>query len=359
MSVKKFQNVSLFFLLSILVIAQTDKTVNEELKSLKKYNEGLEHRLDVLEKTIDDIMWYHKLGDVAFVDKVRLTGPPLWKEKNPTAMGAGNPVKFWSYIFIPKNIDPNKKYPLMVFPHGGVHSSFSTYYTHIIKELIAQQYIVIAADYRGSTGYGKEFYEKIDYGGLEVEDVNASRQFMIENYDFVDENRVGIMGWSHGGLITLMNIFKHPENYKVAFAGVPVSDLISRMGYYDQEYRDLYEADYHIGQTAQENVEEYRKRSPIWNADKLETPLLIYTNTKDDDVNVLEVELLIKALKAADKKFEYEIFQDAPGGHSFDRLDTKQARELRVRMYKFLAKQLSPPNPINNIEDINKAAYLK
>ena len=304
-------------------------------------------------------MWYHRLGDIAFVDKVRLTGPPLWKEKNPTAMGAGNVVKFWSYIFIPKNIDPSKKYPLIVFPHGGVHSNFSTYYTHIIKELIAQQYIVIAADYRGSTGYGKGMYEMIDYGGLEVEDVDASRQFMIENYEFVDENRIGIMGWSHGGLITLMNIFKHPENYKVAFAGVPVSDLISRMGYYDQDYRDLYEADYHIGQTAQENVEEYRKRSPIWYADKLEIPLLIYTNTTDDDVNVLEVELLINSLKAAGKKFEYEIFQDIPGGHSFDRLDNKKARELRVRMYKFLAKELSPPDPINSVEDINKAAYFK
>ena len=359
MSLKTLVSVTTIILLSSLIFAQTDQTISEELKSLKKYNEGLEHRLDVLEKTIDDIMWYHKLGDFAFVDKVRLTGPPLWKEKNPTAMGAGNVVKFWSYIFIPKDIDPNKKYPLIVFPHGGVHSNFSTYYTHIIKELIAQQYIVIAADYRGSTGYGKGMYEMIDYGGLEVEDVDASRQFMIENYEFVDENRIGIMGWSHGGLITLMNIFKHPKNYKVAFAGVPVSDLISRMGYYDQEYRDLYEADYHIGQTAQENVEEYRKRSPIWYADKLEIPLLIYTNTTDDDVNVLEVELLINSLKAAGKKFEYEIFQDIPGGHSFDRLDNKKARELRVRMYKFLAKQLSPPDPINSVEDINKAAYFK
>jgi dienelactone hydrolase len=352
---------SVTFLLTIssLTRSQNQEEINTTLESLKKFNEGLEHRLDMLEKEIDDVLWFHKLGDVAFIDKVRLTGPPLWKEKNPTAMDAGNPVKFWAYIFIPKEIDPGKKYPLMVFPHGGVHSNFSTYYTHVVKELIAQQYIVIAADYRGSTGYGKGHYEKIDYGGLEVEDVDASRQFMIDNYDFVDENRVGIMGWSHGGLITLMNIFNHPENYKVAFAGVPVSDLISRMGYTDQNYRDLYEADYHIGQTAQDNVEEYRRRSPIWHADKLQTPLLIHTNTNDADVNVLEVELLINALKAAGKTFEYEIFQDLPGGHSFDRLDNKKARELRVRIYKFLAKKLSPPNPITSMQDINNAAYLK
>ncbi len=338
-------------------LAQFPDSTAKNIESIKKYTEYVEHRLDVIEKTIDDITWFQRVGDVAFIDKVRLTGPPLWKEKNPTGQGAGNPVKFYAYVFVPKDLDFNKKYPLIVFPHGGVHSNFSTYYTHIVKELMAQQYIVIAAEYRGSTGYGKEHYEKIDYGGLEVEDVDASRQFMVDNYDFVDNNRIGIMGWSHGGLIALMNIFNHPDNYKVAFAGVPVSDLVSRMGYKDQEYRDLYEADYHIGKSAEEDVEEYKKRSPIWHADKLQTPLLIHTNTNDADVNVLEVQLLINALKAVGKTFEYEVFEDLPGGHSFDRLDNKKARELRVRIYKFLAKELSPPNPIRSIEDINKAAY--
>jgi dipeptidyl aminopeptidase/acylaminoacyl peptidase len=357
MSSKYLFLLPVFIFLTVLCKAQIPDSVLQDINSLKKYNESLDHRLDVLEKVIDDVLWYQRVGDVAFIDKVRLTGPPLWKEKNPTGQGAGNPVKFYAYVFVPKNIDLNKKYPLIVFPHGGVHSNFSTYYTHIVKELMAQQYIVIAAEYRGSTGYGKGHYEKIDYGGLEVEDVDASRQFMIDNYDFVDDSKVGIMGWSHGGLISLMNIFNHPENYKVAFAGVPVSDLVSRMGYKDQDYRDLYEADYHIGKSAEENVEEYRRRSPIWHADKLQTPLLIHTNTNDEDVNVLEVELLINALKAAGKKFEYEVFEDLPGGHSFDRLDNKKARELRVRIYKFLAKELSPPNPIKSVDDINKAAY--
>jgi dipeptidyl aminopeptidase/acylaminoacyl peptidase len=183
---------------------------------------------------------------------------------------------------------------------------------------------------------------------------------MIDNYDFVDKSRVGIIGWSHGGLITLLNIFEHPENYKAAFAGVPVSDLIARMGYKDQSYRDLYEAEYHIGQSANDNVEEYRKRSPAWQADKMkDTPLLIHTNTNDEDVNVLEVEHLIKSLKAEDKKFEYEIFQDIPGGHSFDRMDRKQAKEIRLKIYGFLAKYLNPPKKLKTIEDINNAAYFR
>jgi len=331
--------------------------LKKELESLKNFNENLNHRIDVIQKQIDDIIWYQRVGDVAFIDKVYIASVPLWKEKNPTAQGAGNPVKFWCYVFIPKDIDHAKKYPLIVFPHGGVHGDFSTYYTHIIKELMAQQYIVIAAEYRGSTGYGKGHYEKIDYGGLEVEDVYASRNYMIENYDFVDKNRVGIIGWSHGGLIALFNIFNYPDDYKVAFAGVPVSDIIARMGYKTQDYRDLYSADYHIGKTAYEDVEEYRRRSPAWHAHKLQTPLLIHTNTNDADVNVLEVEHLIKSLKAEGKKFEYEIFKDIPGGHSFDRMDTKVAREIRLKIHKFIAKYLNPPRPINSVKDMMKAAY--
>lgn len=351
----------IFFLILLIIPAGSnpgqDKTPASDSELIKSNDENLQHRLDMLEKSIDDIIWFQRVGSEAFIDKVYMTGPPLAKEKNPTGLGAGNPVKFWSYIFIPRNIDLSKKYPLIVFPHGGVHANFTSYHTHIIKELLAQKYIVVAAEYRGSTGYGKSFYEKIDYGGLEIEDVKASRDYMIENYDFVDADRVGIIGWSHGGLITLFNIFNYPDDYKVAFAGVPVSDLVARMGYYDDEYRDLYSAGYHLGKTAYEDVNEYRRRSPAWNAEKLNTPLLIHTNTNDEDVNVLEVEHLIQALKSEGKTFEYEIYKDMPGGHSFDRIDSRKAKEIRIKIYKFLARYLDPPDPINSIEDINKAAY--
>jgi len=143
-----------------------------------------------------------------------------------------------------------------------------------------------------------------------------------------------------------MNVFEHPEAYQAAFAGVPVSDLVARMGYKTQRYRDLYSADYHIGKTAYEDVNEYRRRSPAWNVEKLRTPLRIHTNTIDEDVNVLEVEHLIKSLKAAGKEFEYEIFEAIPGGHAFDRLDTAFAREARKKIYGFLARYLRPPNPM-------------
>jgi dipeptidyl aminopeptidase/acylaminoacyl peptidase len=352
------------FILNLLLcfffngFAQEDvASLKEEIENLNGRIANLRHSFSSLEKSIDDIYWYNRVGDAAFIDKVILTGPKPRVEKNPTAQGAGNPLKIQAYIFIPKGIDTGKKYPLLVLPHGGVHSNFNTYYDHIIRELMAQKYIVVAPEYRGSTGYGKGFYEDIDYGGLEVQDTKATRDYMLENYEFLDANRVGIFGWSHGGLISLMNIFDYPESYKVAYAGVPVSDLIARMGYKTQGYRELYSADYHIGKSAYEDVNEYRRRSPAWNAHKLKTPLLIHTNTNDADVNVLEVEHLIKSLKAEGKKFEYEIYKDIPGGHAFDRIDTKKAKEIRLKVYKFLNGYLSPEKGFQTLRDLENASY--
>jgi dipeptidyl aminopeptidase/acylaminoacyl peptidase len=91
--------------------------------------------------------------------------------------------------------------------------------------------------------------------------------------------------------------------------------------------------------------------------EKLKTPLLIHTNTNDDDVYVLEVEHLIEALKAAGKPFEYEIFRDLPGGHSFDRIDTPAAHEIRLKIYRFLARYLKPDHPFASVEELAKASY--
>ncbi len=93
---------------------------------------------------------------------VRFTGPPRRHEPNPTAQGAGNPLVVAAYLFVPRGLDRGGKHPLIVLPHGGVHSRFGSGAANIVGELVAQGYTVIAPDYRGSTGYGRAFYEAID-----------------------------------------------------------------------------------------------------------------------------------------------------------------------------------------------------
>jgi dipeptidyl aminopeptidase/acylaminoacyl peptidase len=348
-----FLRATAFTIASVLVLTVTARSqprkvetpvnADDERPSL---GQSLSFTEQLLARKIDEQMLIQTLSELAQVDRVRYTGPPPRVAKNPTAPGAKNPVVIPAYTFLPRKYHAGQKLPLMVFAHGGVHGNVGSNYINVLRELLQQGYAVIAPDYRGSAGYGREFWEQIDYGGLEIEDVFGGRQFMLENHDNLDPERVGVMGWSHGGLITLMNLFAHPKEFKVGYAGVPVCDLVARMGYYDQAYRDLFSAPYHIGKTVREDIDEYRRRSPVSHADKLQTPLLIHSTTNDEDVNVLEVENMIKALKAADKMFEHKIYKDAPGGHQFNRLDTKFAKESRAEAYRFLSKYLNPPNPI-------------
>lgn len=332
-----------------------DVNVPKQLQALRNENTGFSRSFEEVLKKMDDVLWYDKVGDVAFVDKVFLCGPPKANPSNPTAMGVNNPLKFWAYVFVPKSVNPDKKYPLIVFAHSGVHADFSTYYAHIIRELMAQEYIVVAAEYRGSTGYGAETFNNIDYGGLENQDVYESGKYMVENYSFVDKDRIGVMGWSHGGMITLMNLMTYPGVYKCGFAGVPVCDVIARMGYSEDSYREMFKED--IGKSARDNIAEYKRRSPVWHAEKLQDPVLIHTNTNDDDVNVIEVEHMIRALKAEGKQFDYKIFRDMPGGHSFDRIDIKEATDIRYDIYKYLEKYLKPSKPFKSAKDLRVAAY--
>ncbi len=335
----------LFLLASVLLtfplVAQQDPS-RAVLERLERLQSGVDHQLDVLAKQNVDAAWFARMSDVAVVDKVRIYGPPRWKDKNPNAIGAGIPFRFWTYVFTPKESFGGGKLPLLVFPHGGVHADFDLNALHIVREMIAQGYIVVAPDYRGSTGYGRAMYEAIDYGGREVEDTLAARDWAVANHPRVDAGRVGVIGWSHGGLITLMSLFNHPEKYVVGFAGVPVSDLVQRMGYLGEGYQELFSADYSIGETPAQNLAEYKRRSPVWNVEKLTRPVRIHGNKSDDDVNVIEVEHLIQALTAAGKKFEAEIY-DLPGAHSFDRLDTPEAWKVRKDIYAFLARYLDPP----------------
>jgi dipeptidyl aminopeptidase/acylaminoacyl peptidase len=315
-------------------------------KRLHNLEESLQSTEDSITRTQQEQIIFRRLEGLALVDKVRYTGPAPRVIKNPTGQGAGNPVIVPAYTFLPKDKPAGAKLPLIVLVHGGIHGNLDSSYVNVLRELLQQGYAVIAPEYRGSSGYGKDYWQLIDYGGLEIEDVHAGRQWMLERYDQIDPKRVGIVGWSHGGLIALMNLFAHPKEYQVGYAGVPVCDLVARMGYKGQGYRDQFSAPYHIGKTAEEDVNEYKRRSPAWNAEKLQTPLLIHTTTNDEDVNVLEVENLIKALKASDRKFEHQVYKDAPGGHEFNRIDTKLAQESRLDMWRFLAKYLNPPSPM-------------
>src|SRR3954451_138127 len=159
----------LSFFLAATVFAQAPEPATA--KALSQHDTSMDRGFEVDAKMIDDVLWHLKVGDVAAVDKVQLASSKPIRMKNPTGQGAGNPLIIPAYVFTPKNL--KGKAPLIVFIHGGVHGDFETSYAHIVRELIEQGYVIVAPEYRGSTGYGEELYEQIDYGGAEIDAVKS------------------------------------------------------------------------------------------------------------------------------------------------------------------------------------------
>jgi len=355
---------------SLCVVSAQDEDTMEKPKvttvaDLAKRIADQNHKFQVLEKKFEDLLLFEHLKNDAYIDKVRLTGPAR-QAQNKEFRRTGNEfydqfldneLKFYAYIFFPKNTQQNKKYSLIVFPHGGIHGTMGSSYHHVLRELLTQGYIVVAPDYRGSTGYGKDFWQSIDYGGLENEDVLVTAKYMIENYSVVDKTRVGLLGWSHGGMITLMNACKYPDVYACGYAGVPVSDVTFRLSYHSKAYGRLFSAAYHIGKTPEEAPEEYARRSPVTYAKDLRIPLMITTSENDNDVSVKEVQRMIDALKANKKQFEYKIYGPSKGAHHVDRLDSKDATERRFEAYRFLNRYLKPEKPFRSHAEMRKAGY--
>lgn len=323
----------LFLLIATAAAAQQQPDLAATLQSQRMRSD---RAFEDTQRMIDDVLWYSKLGDVANIEKYEIASSKPRREKNATDINAGNAVILPVYVFSPKKL--SGKAPMLVFAHGGVHGRLTSNYAHIFREALDRGFVIVSPEYRGSIGHGSDLYNQIDYGGAEIDDTHDARDWAVENLPFVDASRVGIFGWSHGGYHALMNVFFWPDDYKVAYAGVPVSDLVARMGYTGQDYRDIFEG--FIGKQPEDNVMEFRRRSPVYHAEKLKTPLLIHTTTNDEDVHVLEVEHMIAALKAAGKKFEYKVYQNAPGAHRFNRIDTKLAKESRAEMWDFLARHL-------------------
>jgi dipeptidyl aminopeptidase/acylaminoacyl peptidase len=334
----------LYGLVLLLCSFTSFSQTNDQDPGLHSVQESLGHIDARLTRQVNELLWRQELGQLAIIDKVRFTGPaPRGTNDLPPSAGS-NEVVVSALTFMPRK--HGRTLPLIVFAHGEIHGNVATDEdVHVLRELLEQGYAVIAPDYRGSSGYGSDYWHLIDYGGLEIEDVHAARQFMLQRHRELDPRRVAIVGWSHGGAIALLTVFAHPNDYCACYAGVPVSDLIERIRILGKGYEELFAAPYHIGKTVEEAPEEYRRRSPAWNAAKLQTPLLIQANTNDQDVNINEIHRLISALREAGKNFSWQVYTNAPGGHYFNRLDTVGAHESRAEIWGFLARYLHPPKP--------------
>jgi dipeptidyl aminopeptidase/acylaminoacyl peptidase len=260
-----------------------------------------------------------------------------------------------AFVFRPLKMRGAKGHPALVWVHPDIRGHLYEYYIPYVKEAVARGFIVIAPEYRGSYGYGKEFYDAIDYGGAEVEDVNTAVDY-LKAIPEVDPARIGIIGWSHGGMITLLAIEREPALYKAAVAMVPVTNLFQRLAWNGVEQRlCAIDPQNRTGGLPSQKHDEFKRRSPIYQIDNVQIPLLVHITKNDQDVVIEEAMQLIDALRARKPNLaETKIYETPVGGHLFDRqvdpkdtqgyapLNTPEQIDSWKLVWAFLDRNFSP-----------------
>ncbi len=202
-----------------------------------------------------------------------------------------------AYLFQPLKKRGAKGHAAMVWVHGGVHGNWGITMWPFVKEAVDRGYVVICPEYRGSTGYGERFHNEIDYGGYEVDDTMSAVAY-LKTLPYVDPDRLGIMGWSHGGYITLFTVFRDQTPFKAAAAIVPVTNLVFRLSFHGPRYQRSFATQKRIQGLPFEKPELYIERSPLYHVDKLTVPLLVHVATNDQDVDFVEDQQIVDALRS-------------------------------------------------------------
>ena len=233
--------------------------------------------------------------------------------------------EFNMWMIKPKDFDPNKKYPLLMFQYSGpgsqtVSNRWNSVRGHDYWHMMLSQkgYIIACVDGRG-TGYKGRDFEKVVYkelGKFEIEDqIESAIELGKRNY--IDENRIGIWGWSYGGFMSSLAITKGADVFKMAIAVAPVTSW----RYYDTVYTERYM------QTPQENPSGYDENSPVNFADLLKGDYLLIHGTGDDNVHVQNSMQMINALIQANKEFDFFAYPDRAHGIS-------KGRNTRLHLFK-------------------------
>ncbi len=213
----------------------------------------------------------------------------------------GTPIE--AFVVKPPGFEPGTRYPVFLRLHGGPMSQYD-YSFHFGAQLFAANgYLVVMPNPRGSTGYGQDFCLAIwrDWGGPDFEDVMASVDHVIEK-GWADPDRLGVGGWSYGGILT-NHVITKTDRFKGAYTGASAALYVVNYGHDMYQRWWLQELGY-----PWRNREAYEKMSPFNQVEKIVTPVLIVGGEKDWNVPIINSEQLYQALRHLGKTAELVVY---------------------------------------------------
>ncbi|WP_415378983.1 S9 family peptidase [Halosimplex sp. TS25] len=247
--------------------------------------------------------------------------------------------------------------PLIVNPHGGPMARDAKSFDLYTQVLAMRGYSVLQVNYRGSTGRGREFKERLldDWGGAEQGDVATAAEAVLDRYDWIDEDRVVVFGGSYGGYSAYWQSVQYPDLYDASVAWIGISDLgdmyENTMPHFKTELMEKY-----LG-TPEENPDLYEERSPVTHVENVDAPLLVVHGINDRRVPVSQARIVRDALEDAgyeeratpeesredggadDGDFEYEELGEE--GHASS--DQEQKLRLFRLLDDFLDRRVGAP----------------
>lgn len=268
------------------------------------------------------------------------------KEIDENDLVAGEVVRFKSYdgleipclLYKPKGIAEGEKVPALLMIHGGPGGQTRLNYSAMTQHLVNHGYAILAVNNRGSSGYGKTFYQADDrkHGDADLKDCVESKK-LLATLPYIDMDKVGIMGGSYGGYMTMAALTFTPEEFKVGVNLFGVTNwqrtLKSIPPYWESQRKALY---LELGDPFTEDSVALIAKSPLFHTDKITKPFIVLQGSNDPRVLQVESDEIVAAAKKNGVPVEYTIFPNE--GHGFDKKENNIKASEDI--LKFLDKYL-------------------
>lgn len=327
-----------------------DPSIKSDLEAVKKVRDG---DFQVVSRDLKDQKWVVASavsdGPVTYylydhqkkkAEKLFSSQPALEEYRlakmEPFSFRARDGLTIHGYVTLPPGMRP-KNLPTIIYVHGGPQHRDTWGYEPVVQWMANRGYAVIQVNYRGSTGYGKDFVNagNHEWGGKMHDDLLDAKQWAIK-HGYTNPQKTAILGGSYGGYATLVGVSFTPKEFVCGVDIVGPSNLVTLLKNippYWEPARSMLNVRWGNPDTEEEFL---KSRSPLFKADQIEVPLLIGQGANDPRVNKGESDQIVAAMRKNGQEVEYLVFPDE--GHGFRRPENR--KKFYAFAEQFLAKHL-------------------
>jgi dipeptidyl aminopeptidase/acylaminoacyl peptidase len=255
--------------------------------------------------------------------------------------------------YLPHQASAENKVPAMVWVHGGPGGQTRQGFSSLIQYMVNQGYAVLAVNNRGSSGYGKTFYQMDDknHGEKDLQDCVEGKNWLAGQTE-IDGDKIGIIGGSYGGYMTMAALTYTPEEFAVGVNLFGVTNwmrtLKSIPTYWESFRESLYKE---LGDPYSADSTRLKRISPLFHTDKVTKPLIVLQGAQDPRVLQVESDEIVAGVRKNNVPVEYVLFEDE--GHGFVKKENQI--EANERIVKFLDKYLKKEGaPKDGQEPLNE-----